>query len=207
MPHFLPRGSTALLALGLGFGLDAAAQVSDLPPPGRSERATGTVTIQQPPPEPRSTIIERPGAPPVEVPRDRALEVSGANVVVIDETPRGTRLTVQNDVLFDFDKAELRPAATEALRRVASLIRDRRPRAVRIVGHTDSIGSDAYNLRLSERRAEAVERWLESDGAGLPPIRTEGRGEADPVAPNTVDGRDNPEGRQKNRRVEVLLER
>lgn len=172
------------------------------------ERATGTVTVEQPPPEPRSVIIERPGAPPLEVPRDRALDVTGANVVMVDETPRGTRLTVQNDVLFDFDRAELRPEASEALGRVADIIRQRHPGAVRIVGHTDSVGSDSYNIGLSQRRAREVEQWLATQaGGGLPPMQVEGRGEAEPVAPNTVDGRDNPEGRQKNRRVEVLLER
>ena len=165
------------------------------PSAGAPERATGTVTIEQPPPEPRSVIIERPGAPPVEVPRDRALEVSGANVVVVDETPRGTRLTVQNDVLFDFDKAELRPQATEALQRVAGLIQDRHPRAVRIIGHTDSLGLGRLQPGGSRNAARRPwSDWLASEGGGLPPIRTEGRGEAEPVAPNTVDGRDNPEG-------------
>jgi len=195
-PHRRLVGAALLLAAALPCA--AAAQ----------ERATGTVTIDRPPPEPRGVIIERPGAAPVEVPRGQALDVRGANLVVVDETPRGTRLTVQNDVLFDFDKATLRPAAREALERVADLIRDRHPPSVRIIGYTDSIGSDAYNRDLSERRARAVEGWLASEGgSGLPPMRTEGRGENDPVAPNTVDGRDNPEGRQQNRRVEVLLER
>jgi outer membrane protein OmpA-like peptidoglycan-associated protein len=172
------------------------------------ESATGTVTIDRPPPEPRGVVIERPGAPPVEVPRGQALDVRGADVVVVEETPRGTQLTVQNDVLFDFDRVELRPQAAEALTRVADILRERRPRAARIVGHTDSVGSDGYNQALSERRARAVERWLAANGGGgLPPMQVEGQGEGRPVAPNTVDGRDNPEGRQKNRRVEVLLER
>jgi outer membrane protein OmpA-like peptidoglycan-associated protein len=136
------------------------------------------------------------------------VDVRGANVVVIEETPQATRLTVRNDVLFDFDKAELRPEAAEALGRVAEIIRQRSPRAVRIVGHTDSVGSDAYNQGLSERRARSVEQWLAGQGGALPPMQAEGRGESQPVAPNaTPDGRDDPEGRQRNRRVEVLLER
>ncbi|MBV1799591.1 OmpA family protein [Siccirubricoccus sp. G192] len=200
MPHPLRHATSpaVTLALALLLPLAAAAQ----------ERATGTVTIPQPPPEPRGAVVEpaQPGAG-VAVPRGGAVDVRGANVVVIQETPRGTQLTVQNDVLFDFDKSELRPDAATALGRVAEIIRDRRPRAVRIIGHTDSIGTDDYNEALSRRRAQAVEQWLASNGGGLPPLQVEGRGEREPVAPNTVDGRDNPEGRQKNRRVEVLLER
>lgn len=196
MPYrWLPA---ALLASPL-FALPAAAE----------ERATGTVTIERPPPEPRGMAVETPGRPgqAVEVPRGTAVDVTGANVVVIQETPRGTQLTVQNDVLFDFDKATLRPEAQEALTRVAEIIHQRDPRAVRITGHTDSIGTESYNRELSLRRARAVEGWLAANAAPLPPMRVEGRGEGEPVAPNTINGRDDPEGRQKNRRVEVLLER
>lgn len=216
MPPLRPPGALAGTSILLGAALVASApafaqpRTAERDPALRpvQERATGTVTIERPPPEPRGVIIERPGAAPVVVPRDRALDVRGANLVVVEETPRGTRLTVQNDVLFDFDRAELRPEAREALERVADLIRDRHPQAVRIIGHTDAIGTDAYNQELSERRARAVEAWLAGEGGGgLPPMRTEGRGESQPVAPNTVNGQDNPEGRQRNRRVEVLLER
>jgi outer membrane protein OmpA-like peptidoglycan-associated protein len=172
----------------------------------QSERATGTVTIERPPPEPRGFTVEQGGRPLTGVVlRGGAVDVSGANVVVVDETPRGTRLTVQNDVLFDFDRSELRPEAAEALGRVKAMIEQRRPRAVRVVGHTDAIGSDEYNDLLSLRRARSVERWLESQGTA-PPISVEGHSEREPVAPNAIDGRDNPDGRQKNRRVEIFLE-
>lgn len=176
-------------------------------PAAAQERATGTVTVPVPPPEPRGAIVEMPDGRRVELPPGAAAQVQGANVVIERETARGTTLTVQNDVLFDFDKAELRPAAAEALGRVADIIQQRKPRAVRVIGHTDSIGSDEYNRTLSQRRAQAVQAWLAANGGGLPPMQVEGRGESEPVAPNTVDGRDNPEGRQQNRRVEVLLER
>jgi outer membrane protein OmpA-like peptidoglycan-associated protein len=171
------------------------------------ERATGTTTIQQPPPTAQGAVLEGPDGTRVPVPRGGSVEVSGANVVVERETPRGTTLTVQNDVLFDFDKSELRPAAAEALGRVLEIIRQRSPRAVLVVGHTDSVGADAYNEALSLHRAEAVEHWLAGQGGGLPPLSVEGHGEREPVAPNTVDGKDNPEGRQQNRRVEILLQR
>lgn len=171
------------------------------------ERATGSVTIEQPAPQPRGFTVERDGRTIVApVSPGGAVDIRGANVI-IEEGPQSTKLTVQNDVLFDFDKAELRAEATEALQRVAEIIRERRPRQVRILGHTDSLGSDEYNLTLSQRRARSVEQWLAANGGSLPPLQIEGRGKAEPVAPNTSNGGDNPEGRQRNRRVEVLLER
>ena len=185
------------------------ALLAPLAGPCAQEAATGTVTIEQPPPRPRGFTVEQDGRPLTgNVAPGAAVEISGANVVVVEETPQATRLTVRNDLLFDFDKAELRPEAEQALQRVAEIIRQRRPRAVRIVGHTDALGADDYNLALSERRARSVGQWLAAQAGGLPPARAEGRGEAEPVAPNTqADGRDNPDGRQRNRRVEVLLER
>lgn len=189
----------ALAALLLLPALPAAAQ----------DAATGTVTMERPGPRPQGFVVERDGQPLTgTVGPGGAVDVQGANVVVIEEGPRTTRVTVRNDVLFDFDKAELRPEAAEALGRVAEIIRTRSPRAVRIVGHTDSVGSDSYNQGLSERRARSVQQWLEANGGGLPSMQAEGRGESQPVASNTgSDGRDDPEGRQRNRRVEVLLER
>lgn len=172
------------------------------------ERATGTVTMEQPGPAPRGFTLEQNGRPITgTVAPGGAVDISGANVVIVEDSPRTTRLTVRNDVLFDFDKSELRPAAAESLQRVAEIIRERRPRSVRIVGHTDSVGSDSYNQDLSERRARSVEQWLAAHGGDLPPMQAMGRGESEPVAPNTRDGADNPEGRQQNRRVDVLLDR
>jgi outer membrane protein OmpA-like peptidoglycan-associated protein len=190
-------GTLALAAL-IAPGLAAAQQA-----------ATGTVTMERPAPPPRGFTVEQDGRPLTgTVAPGGAVDIRGANVVVIDEGPRTTRVTVRNDVLFDFDKAELRPEAEEALARVAEILRQRQPRSVRVVGHTDSVGSDNYNQALSERRARSVAQWLTAHGGELPPLQAVGRGEADPVAPNTTpDGRDNPEGRQQNRRVEVLLER
>ena len=111
------------------------------------------------------------------------------------------------DVLFDFDKAELRPEARETLHEVAGLLMERPRRSIAITGHTDAIGQDAYNQRLSERRAQAVKTWLVAkEGIKSPPISTAGRGARDPVAPNKrSDGSDNPEGRQLNRRVTIVF--
>jgi len=185
----------------------ALAALAPVATPLAQDRATGTVTVD--PPQPRGFTVEQGGRTVTGVlPRGAVADIAGANVI-IEETPQATRLTVQNDVLFDFDKAELRSEAAAALGRVADIIRQRSPRRVRIVGYTDSLGADAYNQTLSERRARSVEQWLAGNGGGgLPPIEAAGRGEQDPVAPNTgPGGADDPAGRQRNRRVEVLLER
>ena len=124
------------------------------------------------------------------------------------EEGRGLRITLDADVLFDFDRAELRRDAGPRLQRLMEEVQARVPRpAFRVEGHTDWIGSDAYNLRLSARRAEAVRNWLvQAGGVPRPAISTVGYGESRPVAPNsTPDGRDDPDGRQRNRRVELLV--
>ncbi|HZF76890.1 MAG TPA: OmpA family protein [Acetobacteraceae bacterium] len=125
------------------------------------------------------------------------------------ETGRGLALSLQGDVLFPFGSDRLRPEAAEGLQEVATLIRDLRPRTIHIVGHTDSVGDEAANRDLSLRRARAVQRWLEErSGGAMPAVLVEGRGESEPVAPNaTPDGRDNPQGRALNRRVEFVLDR
>ena len=108
-----------------------------------------------------------------------------------------------------FGSDRLRPEAAAGLQEVADLVRDLRPRGTTIVGYTDSVGDDAANRDLSSRRARAVQRWIEARAGGaMPAVVVEGRGEADPVQPNALpDGRDNPEGRALNRRVEFVLER
>ena len=112
-------------------------------------------------------------------------------------------------MLFDFDKADIRPEAEPTLRQVAEIIQ-RYPRAnVAIAGYTDAKGADTYNLQLSKQRAASVKAWLVQQGrvAGKR-MTTKGWGEAKPVAPNThSDGSDNPEGRQKNRRVELTVKK
>ncbi len=121
------------------------------------------------------------------------------------ETATTIEFILPADVLFDFDKAEIKPAAAESLAELAGIIRDRAKGPVRIEGHTDSIGVDTYNQRLSERRAAAVKAWLVSR-ENLPANRfaTAGFGKRSPAVPNTKpDGSDDPKGRQLNRRVVI----
>jgi outer membrane protein OmpA-like peptidoglycan-associated protein len=125
----------------------------------------------------------------------------------IKETPTEVRIELAADVLFDFDKADLLPNARQTLEKAAQIIRDRAKGEVRIEGYTDAKGSDAYNQKLSERRAEAVKAWFVNQG-NIRNVKfvTQGLGAKNPVAPNTKpDGSDDPDGRQKNRRVEITI--
>jgi outer membrane protein OmpA-like peptidoglycan-associated protein len=125
------------------------------------------------------------------------------------ESNKRIAVTLAADVLFRFDSAALTGRAESRIDEAAERIRADGPAAVRVTGYTDSKGSDAYNLGLSRRRAAAVATALRAElGGEAPSLRTQGRGEADPVAPNTKpDGSDNPRGRARNRRVEVVFPR
>src|SRR5688572_7175865 len=115
------------------------------------------------------------------------------------ETARGLIVNV-SDVLFDFDKATLRPGARERLARVAGILLAHRDLKINAEGHTDSVGSDNYNQRLSESRAASVRDYLVSSGIQPPVVGTAGFGESKPVATN-----DTASGRQQNRRVEIVV--
>ncbi len=127
----------------------------------------------------------------------------------VKETATEIRIELAADVLFDFDKAEILPKAQQALQQAANVVREKAKGVVRIEGHTDAKGSDAYNQKLSERRANAVKTWLVNKGA-LKNVKfsVQGFGAKKPVAPNAKpDGSDDPEGRQKNRRVEIIVKK
>jgi outer membrane protein OmpA-like peptidoglycan-associated protein len=127
----------------------------------------------------------------------------------VKETDTEIRIELSGDILFDFDKWDIRPAAEPVLTQVAGVINKYPNAAVLIEGYTDSKGKDSYNLKLSDRRAASVKDWLmKKGGVGNKNITTKGLGEADPVTPNeNPDGSDNPEGRQKNRRVEITVKK
>lgn len=122
-------------------------------------------------------------------------------------TDREIRIELAADVLFDFDKHDLRPEAVPSLQKVAEVLRSRAGSPVTIEGHSDGKGSDAYNQPLSEKRAQAVREWLvKKGGASSAGITTKGWGKSKPVVSNTrPDGSDDPEGRKKNRRVEITV--
>jgi outer membrane protein OmpA-like peptidoglycan-associated protein len=116
------------------------------------------------------------------------------------------RLSVVADALFDFDKSNLRPDAEETLQAAGPEIAKLGGKPSAVEGHTDSIGSDSYNMKLSEARALTVRDWLAAHGFVPAATPVKAYGETKPVAPNaTSDGKDDPIGRQKNRRVEIVF--
>lgn len=124
----------------------------------------------------------------------------------IKESDTEIKISLQGEILFDFDKANIRPAAEPVLTQVAEMIKKSKKTNVLIEGHTDSKGSQSYNTKLSDRRAVSVKTWLVAHGIAERGITTNGLGASKPVAPNTKpDGSDDPEGRQKNRRVEITI--
>ena len=112
--------------------------------------------------------------------------------------PVAEKVTFAADVLFDFDKAVIKPEGKSKLDDIANKVRGINLEVVIAIGHADSIGSDAYNQRLSVRRAESVKAYLVSKGIEANRVYTEGKGEKQPVASNKTK-----EGRAKNRRVEI----
>ena len=119
-------------------------------------------------------------------------------VVAPAPAPTASKVSFAADTFFDFDKSVLKPAGKATLDELAQLIKDINLEVVVAVGHTDSIGTEAYNLKLSERRAQAVKAYLVSKGIDASRIYTEGKGEAQPIASNKT-----AEGRAKNRRVDI----
>ena len=122
-------------------------------------------------------------------------------------TDQEVRIDLASDVLFDFDKYTLRPEAAETLRKVSQVAAAYPHSPMTIEGHTDGKGTHPYNMKLSEERATAVKSWLvQNAGIQAAHISTRGWGETKPVVPNKrPDGADDPLGRQKNRRVEIVL--
>ncbi len=124
------------------------------------------------------------------------------------ETDRGVVVNLP-DVLFAFGRAELTAQAQRKVRTMADILNSdqTRNRRIAVEGHADAIGSEMFNQRLSERRAETVASALHNAGVSNSRITARGFGERYPIAPNTnLDGTDNPQGRTKNRRVEVVIQ-
>ena len=126
----------------------------------------------------------------------------------VKETDLEVKINLSGDILFDFDKADLRPAAEPTLAEVVAQIQKYPRASVLIEGHTDAKGKQPYNLKLSERRAASVKNWLAAKGIAEANVKTRGWGAAKPVAPNSKsDGSDDPDARQKNRRVEITIKK
>lgn len=111
------------------------------------------------------------------------------------------RISVSSEASFDFDRAEIKPEFKPTLDKVAAVLRDDPNVRITIIGFTDSVGSEDYNQRLSERRAQATANYLISQGVAASQILARGLGEAEPRASNAT-----ADGRAQNRRVEIYLQ-
>lgn len=166
-------------------------KVGEIQKPGEIQVPKGTI---QTPGE-----IQKPGE--IQVPRG----IQAVRVVESERCER--RLSVGADALFAFDQWTLGPDAEETLVVLLPELEKAGKHPVSIEGHTDAKGTDAYNDALSEKRAKAVKQWLVSRNAVPENARIVAYGEKKPIAPNVKpDGSDDPEGRQKNRRVEVVVD-
>jgi OOP family OmpA-OmpF porin len=141
----------------------------------------------------KPVVAPPPPAPPVAPPPPPP-----APAPVAPAAPTSEKVTYSADAFFDFDKASLKPAGKEKLDELVQRAKDMNLEVIIAVGHTDSVGTDAYNQKLSIKRADAVKGYLVSKGIEKNRVYTEGKGEKQPVASNKT-----AEGRQKNRRVEI----
>lgn len=127
--------------------------------------------------------------------------LAASSALAVKEEPRGTVITVPASVLFASGKAELLPGAQAKLEPVAETLSHEDGHKMLIEGHTDSQGSDASNLELSQRRAETVRQFFAAHGVPSDRFSATGVGEGRPVADNST-----PEGRANNRRVEIVIQ-
>lgn len=119
---------------------------------------------------------------------------------IVERVGEGIQVTFQSGLLFDFDSDRVKSEAAQNLKNLAASL-DKYPNSsLLIIGHTDAVGSDDYNLTLSEKRARSTALYLAGQGVSAARLQTLGRGESEPVAPNDSDS-----GMQKNRRVEVAI--
>ena len=166
--------------------------------------------LPAPKPLPEPVAEEPPPPPPPPPPPEKCADGDNDGVCDVDDkcpnTPAGTKvdrvgcpLSQTLKLLFDFDSAELRPESIEELERLVKFMNDVPFATALIEGHTDSIGTEEYNLALSDRRAKSVFDYLTSRGVDPARLKSIGHGESQPIADNS-----NEEGRQQNRRVMLI---
>lgn len=155
--------------------------------------------------------------PPASVSKGMAGETMNADVsglsgdisdLSVRVTATATIVDLPADILFAFDQATPSAGAQGPLQKLLGYVRAGASGTVTVTGYTDAKGEDAYNLALSQKRAQAVADWLKGQGVAVGRLTVVGKGEADPIAPNAkADGSDDPDGRAKNRRVSVTIPR
>jgi OOP family OmpA-OmpF porin len=153
----------------------------------------------KPEPKPAPPPAPKPAPPPEPKPAPKP-EAEAPKPKPEPEKPKpvAEKVTFAADVLFDFDKAVIKPEGKSKLDDISNKVRGINLEVVIAIGHADSVGSDAYNQRLSVRRSESVKAYMVSKGTEPNRVYTEGKGEKQPVADNKTR-----DGRAKNRRVEI----
>ena len=167
----------AVLAVAIAFAAGCATEEAAKPAAAPAPKPAAPAPAPAPVPQPVQEVK------PAEAPKPK---------------PVAEKVTFASDVLFDFDKSVVKPEGKSKLDDLSSKVRGISLEVVIAIGHADSIGSDAYNQKLSVRRAESVKAYLVSKGIEANRIYTEGKGKKQPVADNRTK-----EGRAKNRRVEI----
>jgi len=152
----------------------------------------------KPEPKPAPPPAPKPAPPPAPKPAPPAPAPEKPKPAPEKPKPVAEKVTFAADVLFDFDKAVIKPEGKSKLDDISNKTKGVNLEVVIAIGHADSVGSDAYNQRLSVRRAESVKAYLVSKGIEPNRVYTEGKGEKQPVADNKTR-----DGRAKNRRVEI----
>lgn len=171
-------------AIGIGVGAAAGAVIGGV---------IGYLLAREEAPAPRATPAPPPPPPPP------------ARTPPPPPATKAERITLRG-INFDYDKSNIKPEFAPVLDEAAQVLKDNTKIRVTIEGHCDSIGSEGYNQKLSERRAISVKKFLVSKGVEASRLDTVGYGETRPTAPNkTPSGKDNPDGRALNRRAELKV--
>ncbi|WP_437918403.1 OmpA family protein [Sphingobacterium sp. LRF_L2] len=148
----------------------------------------------------QQAIMVNPGAVVTKDGTDDGLKNVKSEFEDASRTDEGIKFTLSSDLLFPTNSSYLTDKAKVELSKLAKLLKDNDGKKVRVDGHTDSTGEEGYNKWLSDKRAASVKKFLEDAGVSTGRISTKGFGQTKPVADNKT-----PEGRQKNRRVEVVI--
>jgi len=169
----------ALLCGGLAYLMTEDPKPKPAPPPPPPPPA--------PKPKPKPAPPPPPPPPPAPKPKPKP-------------APKVERTIILDDVLFDFDKSNIKPEAGAILDRLVAFMRENKDKKAALSGHTDSVGTDAYNQKLSQRRVNSVKDFIVKKGVESSRISGQGFGESKPIADNKTK-----EGRAKNRRVEIKV--
>ena len=173
--------SGALICGGLAYLMTEDPKPKPAPPPPPPPKP-------EPKPEPKPKPAPPP-PPPAPKPEPKP-----------KPAPKVERTIILDDVLFDFDRSTVKPEAAAILDRLVAFMNENKDKKVSLSGHTDNVGTDAYNQRLSERRVASVQDYVIKKGVGSESISGQGFGESKPIADNKTR-----EGRAKNRRVEIKV--